>query len=606
MGAGTAEIKIKADPTQLPTGLRAALKMVQGFVHETTGLMDPKKRGLDYKSIALGSAVGGVAANFAVRGIDFLADQAKQVFDFNRELVRFGIDIRKMPSEMEAIGKGIREISSATGLGAIDVLKAGRAYVDLAGAQSFTAEKMSLIARAAQASGADVKDMASLMFTLTENMNVPQSQLEDTIGGLINQAKDGSIHFRELAQELVALGPVYKQYGIAGREGAIQLGAMMQIARRGFGSASEAGTGVLRILRSLPQHASKFRKFGIEIFQPGSKTNLDQFLNIIQKIRDPRNKLSLDREALIKAFGRTEGERFYQLLISSNEEFSKLLEAGKMNGVVVGDLGTYVENSAGRMATAMQRTKNAVADAFTPERINRFVDAIETLSSKLDPVLSAVGKIGDLLGRIQDFGGGIRRVLVDNEENNPWFDKSDQEKMIENARDADERASFRSFTGRNDHEAENAIPQGVRDAADNRKFMRAGYSSTVSALIKAQGGEAGSPNAESIRTALLASKSAGWAGASGEQMAGQRYLSHVPQNKIDEVQKAYIQEHATAIANAIGTRIELALGKNKPPTAREQAIALQRALYEWPNISVNLDGNKVSTGVGNATDKRRK
>ena len=54
-------------------------------------------------------------------------------------------------------------------------------------------------------------------------MKVPDNQLEDTIGGLINQAKDGSIHFKELAKELVALGSVYSQFGVTGREGAIQI-----------------------------------------------------------------------------------------------------------------------------------------------------------------------------------------------------------------------------------------------------------------------------------------------------------------------------------------------------------------------------------------------
>lgn len=598
-----AEIKIKADPRELPTGLRAALKMVQGFVHQTTGLMDPKKRGLDYKAIAMGSAVGSIAGNLAMRGFDLMVDQGKQVLDFNRELVRFGIDLRKMPNEMEAVGKGIRRISSETGLGAMEVLKAGRAYADLAGAGAFTMEKMSLIARAAQASGAQVSDMASLMFTLTENMKVPPSDLEDTIGGLVNQAKDGSIHFKELAQELVALGPVYSQFGVQGRQGAIQLGAMMQVARRGFGSASEAGTGVLRILRSLPQHASKFRKFGVEVFKPGSKTDLDTFDNIFNKIRN--SKLKMDREALIKAFGRTEGERFYQLLVMANDEYQKLIDAGKMNGVVTRDLGTYVESTAGRMDTAMQRLKNAVAEAFTPERVNAFVGAVETLVSKIDPLLKIVDGISTGLGLMQRLGGGIRKILVDNEENNPWYEMSDQEKQIQAARDADERASYRSFTGRNDHAAENAIPAGIREAAENRKFMRAGYQTAAKNLIDLQGGS-DMPTPEAIKAALIASGSKGWAGAGGERLAGERYLSHVPQSKIDEVRNKEFQNAMAPMFDKLGETISTALGKNRPPTAHEQAVALQRALYEYPNISVNLDGNKVSTGVGNATDKRRK
>lgn len=599
----TAQIKIKADPRELPTGLRSALKMVQGFVHETTGLMDPKKRGIDYRAIAMGSAVGSIAGNLAMRGFDLLVDQGKQVLDFNRELIRLGIDLRKLPNEMENVGKGIRQISSETGLGAIDVLKAGRAYADLAGAGAFTMEKMQLIARAAQASGADVSDMAQLMFTLTENMKVPPGDLEETLGGLINQAKDGSIHFKELSKELVALGPVYSQFGVTGRQGAIQLGAMMQVARRGFGSASEAGTGVLRILRSLPQHASKFRKFGVDVFKPGSKTDLDTFDSIFNKIRN--SKLKMDREALIKAFGRTEGERFYQLLVMANDEYQKLIAAGQMNGVVTRDLGTYVESTAGRMDTAMQRLKNSVAEAFTPERINAFVGAIETLVSKIDPLLKIVDGIATGLGFMQRIGGGIRKVLVDNEENNPWFDPSDQEKKIADARDADLRASLRSMSGRNDHSAENAIPAGIREAAENRKFMRAGYQTAAKNLIDLQGGS-DMPTPEAIRAAIIASKAKGWAGAAGEQLAGERYLSHTPQSKIDEARDAAFKEQVAPMMKAFGETIDSVLKKNKGPTAREQAIAIRDAMYEARGMVVEIDGNPVAHAGANATNHRRK
>lgn len=367
----TANIEITASSNRLPAALRQAMGMVQGFATKTSSIMGSALRPVgDIAKRAIGHAMG----NLATRGIDVLVDTGSDILKFEESLTRFGIETRRQPSQLTAVRDGIRSLSTQIGVSALDILGAGRAYVDLAGAEAFSMEKMSLIARAAQASGSDVKDMAELMFTLTENMKVPDNQLEDTIGGLVNQAKDGSIHFRELAHELVALAPVYSQYGISGREGAIQLGGLMQIARRGFGSASEAGTGVLRILRSIPQHASKFRKFGIEVFEKGSKNDLDRFLNIIQKIKT--SKLSLDREALIKAFGRTEGERFYQLLSQTTDQYDKLVAAGRENNVVQRDLAQYTESSSGKIAMAVEKMKNAVAVAFTPERVEAFANLL--------------------------------------------------------------------------------------------------------------------------------------------------------------------------------------------------------------------------------------
>lgn len=422
-----AKIEIEAGTSRLPAALRKGLGYITSFAGEVgkvgVGLL---------KSTALGF-IHGVGMSVANRGLDLMIDQGKKVIDFQRELTRLGIDLNKQPGEMQEIGEGIRRISSEVGLGADKVLAAGRDYADLAGLQAFTMDRMSLIARAAQASGSDVKDMAALMFTLTENMKVPDNQLEDTIGGLINQAKYGSIHFRELAQELVALGSVYQQFGVTGREGAIQIGAQMQLARHGFASASEAATGILRIYRSLPQHASKFAKSGVDIWMPGSKTKLKPFEDIIHQIQ--RSKLSLDRELLIKSFGRTEGERFYQVLTSLTDQYDEMKKAGEANGVVARDLATYTESAAGRIDVATERIKNGFAEALTPERIDQIVGGIEQIVAAMPRIAEAIGTVMDaftgmvhLFRAGSDASSGIRAYNPSRQEISTWDRSSDQEK----------------------------------------------------------------------------------------------------------------------------------------------------------------------------------
>lgn len=408
MSDAKAKIEIEAGTSRLPAALRRGLGYIKNF-GEQVGKIGASV----VKSTALGF-VHGVGMSVANRGLDFMIEQGKEVIDFQRELTRLGIDLNKQPAEMQDIGKGIREISNQTGIGAEKVLAAGRDYADLAGLQAFTMERMSLIARAAQASGSDVSDMAALMFTLTENMKVPDSQLEDTIGGLINQAKFGSIHFKELAKELVALGAVYTQYGITGREGAIQMGAQMQLARHGFASASEAATGVLRIYRSLPQHASKFAQAGVNIWKEGSKTVMRPFEDIIHQIQ--KSPLALDRERLIKSFGRTEGERFYQVLVALTQQYDRLKAAGEANGVVQRDLATYTESAAGRIDVAMARVKNGFAEALTPERIDQIVGGIEQIVAAMPAIVSAIETAMDAFSGMvhlfrsagDRFGGGIR------------------------------------------------------------------------------------------------------------------------------------------------------------------------------------------------------
>lgn len=506
MSDAKAKIEIEAGVSRLPAALRQGLGYVKGFAEQVgkvgAGLV---------KSTALGF-IHGVGMSVANRGLDLMIDQGKKVIDFQRELTRLGIDLNKQPAEMQQIGEGIREISNQTGLGADKVLAAGRDYADLAGLQAFTMDRMSLIARAAQASGSDVKDMAALMFTLTENMKVPDNQLEDTIGGLINQAKYGSIHFRELAKELVALGSVYSQFGVTGREGVIQIGAQMQLARHGFASASEAATGILRIYRSLPQHASKFAKSGVDIWMPGSKTKMRPFEDIIHQIQ--KSKLSLDRELLIKSFGRTEGERFYQVLTALTDQYNEMKEAGQANGVVQKDLATYTESAAGRIDVAVERIKNGFAQALTPERIDQIVAGIESIVGAMPALVSAIGTVMDafsgmvfLARKAADLWGGSMgeyRWTPEEAKTIQWHPGTPEFDRLQNKaavyRDAmSDITSKESATGATDASIEAAVKdsesvkEGVKAAGDAYLKGVPGYiiARARSKIVKQEGIEAG-------------------------------------------------------------------------------------------------------------------
>lgn len=596
MSSTTAEIELTASTRRLPSALRQALKMVQGFVHATTGLMNPNKSKDPDKPLTAGGAtiahaLGGVASNLAMRGIDLMVAEGKKVLDFNKELIRLGIDLRKKPGEMEPVGKGIRDISSATGLGAIEVLKAARAYADLAGAEALIDEhggvaldRISLISRAAQASGSDVGEMAELMFTLTENMKVPPSQLEDTLGGLINQAKDGSIHFKELAHELVALGAVYSQFGTTGRTGVIQLGAQMQLARHAFGSASEAGTGVLRIYRSLPQHASKFAKAGVEIFKPGSKTELQTFEDIIHQIQ--KSKLSLDREALMKSFGRTEGERFYQVLTSLTDQYDKLKAAGMANGVVAKDLSTYTESSAGRMEVAVERMRNAFAEALTPERIDQIVVGIERIA----------GSMGGIIAMIERVSDGFAAMIYLARKAGDQLSNIQHRKNTEEEQDIEDQVSDMSLGNKPTDQSVVAKWKAIQQRREQ-------YDTSMEYLLAKE-----SPTGitdGSVRAAILDTRAKGSTPqAEANREAGRAYLKDrtipdfVMRRVTDTIDREEKESNAKQMSEHIGAAV------------REAMKDGFRSLFSSPMFSgpmdVTFDANSGGRAIAHSTDWRRR
>lgn len=598
-----AKIEITAGTSRLPAGLRTALKSFQGFVtsvgQSLIGINSSREADKAGAKAWGQHALGQVAGNLATRGLDLLVDQGKQVIDFERELTRLGIDLRKRPDEMRSIGLAMRSIANESGIGAEKVLSAGRAYADLAGAEAFTVDKMRLIARAAQASGSDVGDMASLMFTLTENMKVPPNELEDTISGLINQAKDGSIHFKELAHELVALGAVYPQFGVTGREGAIQVGAQLQISRRGFASASEAATGILRIYRSLPQHASKFRKAGVDVFADGSKNTLRPFEDIIRQIQG--SPLALNREALIKSFGRTEGERFYQVLTLMVEQYDKLKDAGRANGVVTKDLATFVESAAGRMDVAFERTKNKIAEAFTPERIEKFSHALEDIAAKIEPIAKLVGFTGDVLGGLYGAGKAVRGFITPGDSR--LYAPTSEEIEKYTAEGVPEPEARTMLKGRHDRYAaakiaiaaamkdDRTTPESdelaVRARFDQRDKSGEGAQSAGAAYIEAAGL---SPEQVDEISKKVREKD-----IDAEISAGRGRSVATGRSQLDVFNDAIEQRNAALMVAAFKEAITTTLGP-----AIGKAISGSRAPI------VQLDGSKVSDGIGNAQSSRRR
>lgn len=412
MPPAQAQIVLTANPHPLYAGLRAGLKAVQGFVHQTTGLLNPNKsKKPDVGSIAFGAAIGGVVSSLAVRGMDKMVALGQEVFDFERELTRFGIAARKTPAEMRMMGDAARKTSSEIGINALEVLRAGKAYVDLAGAENFSVDSMNVLARAAQASGAATTDLAGMMYQLKVSMKVPDNEMEDALGGLINQSKDGAIEAKQMATEFAAILPLFARFGVTGREGAVQAGALFQVMRNGANTAAEAGTMIQRVYAGIQSYAPRFEAQGIQIYEKfRDKLNRKVLRPFPSIFKDIIGSKAMEDPAMIKKmFGRTEGWRGLLLGDEAARSFGKtdkgidktisklaeLEEAGRVNGVVQQDLATFTESASGRMDVAVERMRNAFAAALTPERIDQIVSGIQRIADAMPAIMGAVGAASD-------------------------------------------------------------------------------------------------------------------------------------------------------------------------------------------------------------------
>lgn len=423
-----ATIEIGATTAQLATGLRRATGMVQAFARGTSSLMTKKFGGKGSLAGAGMGALGGFAAGAAMRGLDILADQGKAVMDFEKNLTRLGIAGGLSTQKLDEVRRAARGASSAFGIGADQILAGTQTYVDLTGDVDGATKSMETFARIAQASGASVSDVAEASAAF-KGIGVPLEEMEARFGGLITQGKKGAVSLKDFAGELAGLAPRWAKFNESTTDSGIaQLGAAFQVARQGFGSASEAATGMSALMGALTQNAKKFEAAGVQIFDKNPKTGVktlrtfEQIMSAIEKSR-----LIKDPTLMTKAMGSKEAEQTATMLLRARREvtatgnaYQDLVNAGADAGAVQRDLTTYLESSAGKMDKAWEMVKNKLAEVFTPERIDKFANAL--------------GKAVDMLAKIVGYAEKVGK-FVDNVVNDVENKATgDVDKMIEKAR----------------------------------------------------------------------------------------------------------------------------------------------------------------------------
>lgn len=388
-----ATVEITASSRKLGRGLKEARDEFSEFGRGIRRSI----AGESLMSKAGGSAVGNMVASGAQAVGGFLVDQFKETLAFEDALTRLGITARKSPEYMRAFGNSVRQTSSATGVAASEILGGASAYVALTGDMDGASTAASQWARVAQATGSTVSDVAQSAAALKQNLKIDPADMEAAFSALAVQGKEGAIELRDLSQELAQIAPQWANFeGGSGLQGLKELGAAMQIVKRGFGGdAGETTTGLQSFLNSVRQHARQLKGAGVEVFTTDEKGNkrLKNVLEIVDAIGD--SKLMKNPTALGKALGRVEALRAFEQLHENRKELEQLVETASDANVINRDLGTYLDSAAGRQKVAWQQAKNEIAAAFTPERIELFTKAVTGAVSALAKVVSAIGAVLD-------------------------------------------------------------------------------------------------------------------------------------------------------------------------------------------------------------------
>ncbi len=124
-----------------------------------------------------------------------------------------------------------------------------------------------VMAKTATATRASMDDLGSVAIALNDNLGIGADGLERAMNMLAYAGKRGQFELADMAKWLPQLTPQFAALGITGERAVAEIGASLQIARKGAGSNDEAANNFKNFLSKLtaPDTLKAFDDAGIDI-----------------------------------------------------------------------------------------------------------------------------------------------------------------------------------------------------------------------------------------------------------------------------------------------------------------------------------------------------
>ncbi|WP_416739216.1 phage tail tape measure protein [Pseudomonas sp. NFX71] len=124
-----------------------------------------------------------------------------------------------------------------------------------------------VLAKSATATRASMNDLGAVAIALSDNLGIGAAGLERSMNMLAFAGKSGQFELADMAKWLPQLTPQFAALGITGERAVAEIGASLQIARRGAGSNDEAANNFKNFLSKItaPETLKAFEKAGIDL-----------------------------------------------------------------------------------------------------------------------------------------------------------------------------------------------------------------------------------------------------------------------------------------------------------------------------------------------------
>lgn len=360
----------------------------------------------DRAALAMGGMLrSALALGAAYATLDRAQVAYKRHAEVDRSMTRTGLTGDAGIKETADGLIALRNIARDTSMPFDNVQKAMDSVVATGRGFGDALKMMPAITKTAQASGAEAEEIARSSTALIDHFKIKIEELQRAQDTLAKGGQLGQFELKDMARYLPSMLPAVKAIGLEGQAGLEKLVAILQVIRKGTGTAEEAASSANNIFSKMESEetVNNFKKMGVDLrkemaaARKDGKELLSTFVELSQKA------LKGDMSKLPQLFGDMEFARGMRALIVDWERVKELQDQ-----IRAGAAGTVDKNLA-RVINDAKSGTDRLAESY--DRASAAAGKLASVA--LDgPIKSAATNLDGLAQKLETYAAKAKDLGV--------------------------------------------------------------------------------------------------------------------------------------------------------------------------------------------------
>lgn len=344
----------------------------------------------------------------ALGSVISLGGTARYLMTLETQLKRIKVQAGLSTSEISRFKEelfqvaNLRDVAKAPEelLEAVDTIISKTGDIDLA------RRNLRNIGLAMSASGSNGEDIGAMVAEMSQKLNVSDPKdIQQMLDLLAAQGKQGTFELRDMATQGPRVFTAMNRTGRQGVNSVREMGAVLQIVRRGTSSAEQASTAYERMIGGLIEKQEQLKKLGVRIWDPKAlKQGRQEMRSTITIFEELIRKTKGDQATLSKLFG----DEAIRGVASLATEWQKTQRFDSLeNFYKIHADGTQILKDAAEMADTTSSSIERVTTSAKHYAESRFAKPLKQGSNLLSNVLDQPGASDVLMNGLLGVGGLI-------------------------------------------------------------------------------------------------------------------------------------------------------------------------------------------------------